>query len=99
MSTPMNPRREHPSTYFLQNRSPEEELARLRLQDHLITTGMGGVLPEQSDPTIFRRVLDVGCGTGDWLIEVAKTYPSISLLIGVDVSSKMVEYAQNQAEG
>jgi ubiquinone/menaquinone biosynthesis C-methylase UbiE len=98
MSTSMNPRREHPTTYFLQNRSPEEELNRLRLQDHLITTGMGGVLPEQPDPTIFQRILDVGCGTGDWLIEAARAYPSISLLVGVDVSSKMIEYAQAQAE-
>jgi SAM-dependent methyltransferase len=55
------------------------------------------VLPEQPDPTIFRRVLDVGCGTGGWLIEAARTYPSMSMLVGVDVSSKMVEYAQAEA--
>jgi len=98
MSTPMNPRREHPSTYFVQDRSNEEELTRVRIQDQMVTAGMGGVLPEQPDPTIFRRVLDVACGTGGWLIEAAKTYPGMSLLVGVDVSSKMVEYAQAQAE-
>jgi len=59
---------------------------------------MGGVLPEQADPVSFQRVLDVGCGTGDWLIEAAKTYPNMSLLVGVDISSKIVEYAQAQAE-
>jgi ubiquinone/menaquinone biosynthesis C-methylase UbiE len=64
----------------------------------MLTAGMGGVLPEQPDPAIFRRVLDVGCGTGGWLIEAARTYPTMSLLVGVDVSSKMVEYAQGQAE-
>jgi SAM-dependent methyltransferase len=58
---------------------------------------MGGVLPEQPDPTIFHRILDIGCGTGDWLIETAKTYPDMSLLIGVDISNKMVEYARAQA--
>jgi SAM-dependent methyltransferase len=98
MSTPTDPRREHPSTYFVQDRSNEEELTRLQLQDQMLTAGMGGVLPEQPDPTIFQRVLDVGCGTGGWLIEAAKTYPTMSLLVGVDVSSKMVEYAQGQAE-
>ncbi len=98
MPTPTNPRREHPSTYTVQDRSNEEELTRLQIQDQMITAGMGGVLPEQPDPTIFRRVLDVGCGTGGWLIEAAKTYPSISLLVGVDVSSRMLDYARAQAE-
>ncbi len=98
MSTPTDPRREHPSTYFVQDRSNEEELNRLRLQDQQVTAGMGGVLPEQADPASFQRVLDVGCGSGDWLIQAAKTYPSMSLLVGVDISSKMVEYAQAQAE-
>ena len=97
-TTPPDPRREHPSTYFVQDRSNEDELTRLILQDQMVTAGMGGVLPEQPDPTIFKRVLDVGCGTGGWLIETAKTYPGISLLVGVDVSSRMVEYARAQAE-
>ncbi len=98
MSTPTDPRREHPSTYFVQDRSNEEELTRLHVQDQMLTAGMGGVLPEQPDPAIFQRVLDVGCGTGDWLIETAKTYPMISLLVGVDISEKMLEYARAQAE-
>src|SRR6266702_5494151 len=94
---PTDPRREHPSAYFVQDRSNEEELTRLQIQDQMITAGMGGVLPEQPDPTIFQRILDVGCGSGGWLIEAAKTYPSMSLLMGVDVSSRMVEYARTQA--
>src|SRR6266566_1805479 len=98
MSTSYQPRREHPSTYVVQDRSNEEELTRLQLQDQMITAGMGGVLPEQPDPAIFQRVLDVGCGTGGWLIEAARAYPSMSLLVGVDVSSRMLEYARAQAE-
>ena len=98
MSTPTDPRREHPSTYFVQNRSDEEELTRVMIQDQLVTANMGGVLPEQPDPAIFQCVLDVGCGTGGWLMEAAKTYPAIPLLVGVDVSGRMVEYARAQAE-
>src|SRR6266480_383073 len=98
MSTSDQPRREHPNTYFVQDRSNLDEMTRLQIQDEMLTTGMGGVLPEQPDPAIFQRVLDVGCGTGGWLIEAAKTYPSMSMLVGVDVSNKMLEYARAQAE-
>jgi len=98
MATHDNQHREHPSTYFVQDRSNQEELARLQILGQMFTTGMGGVLSEQPDPTIFRRVLDVGCLTGEWLIQTAKTYPGISLLVGVDISNKMVKYAQAQAE-
>ncbi len=98
MASQIDPRREHPSTYFVQDRSNLEELARLQVQDQMTTAAMGGVLPEQPAPTSFQRVLDVGCGTGDWLREAARTYPSMSLLVGVDVSSKMIAYARAQAE-
>lgn len=90
-------RHEHPSTYFVQDRSSKEELRRLALQDQMVTESQGGVLSEQSDPGRFRHVLDVGCGTGGWLIEVAKTLPTSEVLIGVDVSSKLVAYARGQA--
>lgn len=97
MSISPESQREHPNTYAVQDRSNEEEMKRLQLQDHLVNTVMGGVLPEQPHPVSFRRVLDVGCGTGGWLIELAKSYPGISKLIGVDVSGKMLDFARTQA--
>lgn len=97
MVTHRNPHREQPSTYFVQDRHNKEELTRLQIQDQAVTSGMGGVLPEQPDPAIFQRVLDVGCGTGGWLIAAAKAYPNISLLVGVDVSERMIEFARGQA--
>jgi len=97
MSQQPEPRKEHPSTYFVQDRSNDDERKRVHLQDLMVTKRMGGVLPEQPDPTRFRRVLDVGCGTGGWLIEAAKTYPEIELLIGIDVSKHIIEYAREQA--
>src|SRR5437879_2747966 len=92
------PHRDQPNTYFVQDRSSLDELTRLDIQDQMLTAGMGGVLAEQAAPTSFRRVLDVGCGTGGWLIETAKTYPSISMLVGVDASKRMIEYAREQAK-
>jgi ubiquinone/menaquinone biosynthesis C-methylase UbiE len=75
----------------------KEELNRVQLQGHMVTTAMGGALPEQPNPERFERVLDVGCGTGEWLIAAAKAYPKMSLLIGVDISNKILDYARAQA--
>jgi ubiquinone/menaquinone biosynthesis C-methylase UbiE len=97
MAYPTEPQREQPSTYFVQDRSNQEEMDRLEIQDKMTTAGMGGVLPEQPDPTRFRRVLDVGCGTGCWLLETAKTYPTIEKLFGADISDKMLSYARAKA--
>src|SRR5579875_1918720 len=97
MSDQAEPRPEHPSTYVIEDRSSETEMTRLHIQDQLLTSAMGGVLPEQPDHASFQRIIDVGCGTGDWLIETATTYPSISLLIGVDISNSMIEFARMQA--
>src|SRR5437773_1718633 len=90
--TSTNQRREHPSTYWVQDRSNVDEMTRLRIQDQMVTTSMGGVLSEQPDPTIFQSVLDVGCGTGGWLIEAARQYPTMKRLGGVDISAKMLDY-------
>jgi ubiquinone/menaquinone biosynthesis C-methylase UbiE len=98
MSTSPDPRgKERPSTYFVQDRESQAEFERLTIQDQMITSGMGGVLPEQPDPSGFRRVLDVGCGTGQWLIELAQQYPTMSLF-GIDISKRMIDYARAQAE-
>jgi hypothetical protein len=55
-----SPKDERPSTYFVQDRRNKEEFTRVTIQGQMITASMGGVLPEQADPTIFRHILDVG---------------------------------------
>ena len=92
------PQRDHSNTYTVQDRFHREDLERLLIHDRTFTSAMGGVLPEQPDPTHFERVLDIGCGPGGWLLEAAKTYPNMSLLVGVDISEKMINYAHAQAE-
>ncbi len=85
------------STYFVQDRSDERELQRLITQDEMLTSCMGGVLPEQSDPTRLREVLDIGCGPGGWAIQTALTYPEMSVT-GIDISSAMVRFARHRAQ-
>ena len=72
MPTPLGPRKnEDPrGTYAAQD--SEKELTRLMIHDRLMTALMGGVLSEQADPTVFHRVLDVGCGPGGWIMELGK---------------------------
>jgi len=96
-TNPDNSRWQMASTYFA-DRESKEEMTRLAVQDQFVTKGMGGVLPEQADPHLFERVLDVGCGTGGWLIETAQTYPGITKLVGIDVNSRMIKYAREQAK-
>jgi ubiquinone/menaquinone biosynthesis C-methylase UbiE len=98
MSTPRNSHGEQPNTYFAEERFSKEELARLVVQEQMITRNMGGVLPEQADPTSFQRILDIACGPGGWLIETAQTYPTISELIGIDVNARHIAAARQQVK-
>jgi ubiquinone/menaquinone biosynthesis C-methylase UbiE len=98
MPSPREPRKnELESTYFVQDRRNREELTRVTIQDQMLTASMGGTLPEQADYTMFRRVLDVGCGTGGWAIEAARAYPTMSL-VGIDISERMIDYACERAK-
>lgn len=97
MAIPIHPRREKASTYIVQDRSNQEELKRLQLQEQMVACALGGLLPEQAGPTGFQCVLDMACGTGGWLIEMAKTYPALPRLVGVDISRRTIEYARARA--
>src|SRR5215813_4845211 len=87
---------DQPNTYFVYDHHNKDELRRLTIQDQMITEVMGGLLSEQTDPSVFHSVLDIGCGSGVWMIEAAKQYPEM-YLTGIDISHRMVEYACQQA--
>lgn len=99
MPTPYSSRRGGPPhTYFVQDQRNKDEMKRLDLQDHMINTGMGGLLPEQPDPTRFRQILDIGCGTGGWLLEVARRYQHMHSLVGIDINERILAYARTRCE-
>ncbi|MBA2395630.1 MAG: class I SAM-dependent methyltransferase [Ktedonobacteraceae bacterium] len=85
------------NTYVFDTESPTE-LARLINQDQLITRAMGGPLAEQSSETLLtlHHILDLGCGPGGWVLDVAFAFPAVSVE-GIDISHAMVNYARARA--
>jgi ubiquinone/menaquinone biosynthesis C-methylase UbiE len=72
------------------------EMARLMVQDQVLTQAIGGVLPEQTDLSQVHRVLDIGCGPGGWILSLAQAYPQMHG-VGIDISHLMIEYATSLA--
>jgi SAM-dependent methyltransferase len=85
-------------TYILDPESAEE-MARLINQDHFVTKAMGGVFfgLTEDDISSLNTVLDLACGPGGWVLDVAFEYPQIEV-IGVDISNTMIEYAKARAQ-
>lgn len=83
------------NTYIFDPESAAE-MARLNCVDKLVTECMGGLFPEHPNPAQIRRILDIACGPGAWVSEIAFSYPEIEV-VGVDISQKMIRYAQAQA--
>lgn len=85
-------------TYVL---DPEDtaEMTRLMLQDRMITKGMGGIFSEYGNhlPAGITRVLDVGCGPGGWVLDVAYAHPQVKVT-GLDISHTMITYARARAK-
>src|SRR5258708_303762 len=93
------------NTYLINSES-EAELARLTRQGRLVTRILG-LLPKAIDlahlPSLtpgdqrFPRVLDIGCGPGEWVLELAAKHPHVEVM-GVDISERMVLYAEAEGE-
>jgi ubiquinone/menaquinone biosynthesis C-methylase UbiE len=96
MSTSSDPLEEQPEGYFVRTQ-PEESVVRQMLEGKILLSALGGVWPEQTDTTGYRRVLDVGCGIGYWLVHAAKAYPAVQELYGVDISPHLIARARQLA--
>ena len=95
MVTPEGPSQKE-STYVIDAESGTE-MARLINQERLLTRVMGGVFPEHFDLSHVSHILDIGCGPGGWVLDVAFENAKINV-VGIDISQQMVEYARAHAE-
>ena len=73
------------------------ETARLMHQGHLFTRGTQGPLSEQTDVSTIHDVLDISCGPGEWVLDVAHRWPHMQIT-GIDISQTTIKYARTQAE-
>ena len=85
------------STYIFDSESASE-MARLTHQGQLLTQAMGGPLAgiDRSDTAQWQQVLDIGCGPGDWVLDVAVELAAVEVA-GIDISRLMVDYANTRA--
>lgn len=71
------------------------EMVHLIESDRSFTRSMGGLLPEQPEEILLglNDVLDIGCGPGGWVLELAQQFPDIQVS-GLDISAGMIDYAR-----
>lgn len=85
--------------YVLPNDDQEQE--RLDLQHHIWRLLLGGRLytaalpPPETSPEL--RILDLGCGTGIWAIDMADEFPTTHVA-GVDLSPIQPEWVPNNCK-
>ncbi len=87
----MRPGRQEVSTFLI---DPENgaEMVRLTNQHRLLTQYMGGIFPQDIDTAPLQHVLDLACGPGDWVQDVAFERQDIDV-IGIDSSRSLITHA------
>ena len=90
--------RTSPSGYIMEVENAAEMARLTKLAQHL-TEGLG-LFPLSLDLGSRPTVLDIGCGPGEWAMEIARRFPTHQVR-GIDISSLMITYAQfcAQTEG
>jgi ubiquinone/menaquinone biosynthesis C-methylase UbiE len=83
-------------TYFIDSQSAAE-MARLMDFDRYLTKAMGGPIEERTDYNNVHRILDIACGPGGWVLDLAFAHPEIDMF-GIDINRSAISYAQSQAE-
>ena len=95
MSTPSSDTSEEKIRFPIDAESGET-MTWLLNADKILYNGMGGTLAERPDFSGIKAILDLGCGPGGWVLEVAREHPDIQVS-GIDISRSMIQFAQAQA--
>ncbi len=82
------------NTYVI-NAESAAEMNRLIVQDSMLTQQMGGLFPEIADLANVHDVLDIACGPGQWVLDMAYTYQHMQVT-GIDISEKMILHANSR---
>jgi len=72
------------------------DMVRLIDQHQLVTQYMGGLFPQDIDTSAIQNVLDLACGPGGWVQDVAFEHQDMAV-IGVDSRQAMLVYARSLA--
>lgn len=72
------------------------EVARVFFGHSYMIDALGSLVPAAIDLKAIQRVLDVGCGNGEWARRLARQYPHIHVL-GVDTSVHLIQEALKRA--
>lgn len=72
------------------------EVARLFFGHPYMMEALGNLLPPQVDLSKVQKVLDIGCGRGEWARRLARENPHIHV-IGIDTSLKLIREAASLA--
>ncbi|MBV9614736.1 MAG: class I SAM-dependent methyltransferase [Ktedonobacteraceae bacterium] len=73
------------------------EMARLINLDRIATASLGGPLNGLPPLPEKARLLDLGCGPGGWVLDVAFMHRDFEVC-GVDISRSMIDYANARAQ-
>lgn len=95
MQNPSSPVPQSSSSYVIDAENAAE-MARLMRQARMLSEHFG-LLPPQIDLRRGERILDIGCGPGEWALEVAQRFPE-SQITGIDISELMTTYARSLVE-
>lgn len=89
----MRPDWQEVSTFLIDPQSGAE-MVRLIDQHKMVTEYIGGLFPQKVDISRIQSVLDLACGPGTWVQDVAFSHQDMEV-IGVDISRAMLDFARS----
>ncbi|MBX5449559.1 class I SAM-dependent methyltransferase [Thermogemmatispora sp.] len=86
-------RRRRPTASAAAADLPPEVREEIIRHDYLLHMQGGRLFPEAIDIENIERVLDLGCGSGEWVFSLAQRYPRL-FICGADLDRRLLQRAQ-----